>query len=345
MKKIASLILALCMVLSLTACGSSSAPTTTAAPANNAAAAEYTFNLGTNTVEGDIPYYLASYFKEAVEEKSEGKVTVNIYPAGQLGGDDEMIQNIKSGMQDFYTGNLAQVNPYCVQAAVMDEYFAFDDIEHFRRFIDSGFIDVLNEYMKENDMRIIGMAEVGMQQLMSNRPIRSLEDLSGLKIRVLQNKYRLTAWKALGAAPTPMDWGEVYVGLQQKTIDAVEQPFFFICSSKLYEVQDYMLLTNHVAQPAILLMNEDMMQTLPQDIQDLLIECAQQATVKTRSVVDDMMADRLQEIIDNGVEVTEPSDELFAQFRELAHAETELIIEDVGEEFYNLFAEYRDSTR
>ena len=178
-----------------------------------------------------------------------------------------------------------------------------------------------------------------------NKDIKSVEDMKGLKVRVMQNKYHIEAWKNMGAAPTPMDWGEVYVGLQQKMIDAVENPYFFICSSKLYEVQDHILETEHLPQPAALFMSEESFQNLPEDVQKLVLECGEIAKVKTREVSDTMLADRIQEIKDHGVTITKPSDEMLNQLREMVKPSNELIHQDVGDEFYATFSNYLEQTR
>lgn len=345
MKKGFALLLALCTALSLTACGGKSDSENGSKTDEPTSEKTYTLSIGMNSVEGDIPYYLADYFKQAIEEKSGGVVTVDLYPGGQMGGDAELTENVMAGSLDFYCGSISNTVSYVTAGAVLDEHWAFDDLAHFRRFIDSGFMDVLNEEYQKSNMRITAVAEVGMRQLLSNRKIESISDMAGLKVRVMQNKYHIAAWEALGAAPTPMDWGEVYVGLQQKMIDGVEQPYFFICSSKLYEVQNYMLETNHLAQPAALFMSESVYEGLPDDIQALIDECAEIATQQTRQTCDDMMADRLQEIQDNGVEVLQVSAEMLAEMREKVAPVSELIKADVGEEFYNQYASFRDATR
>ncbi|HJB53148.1 MAG TPA: TRAP transporter substrate-binding protein [Candidatus Oscillibacter pullicola] len=347
MKKFLATILAVLMTASLLAgCGGGTPSADSSGSGGESSSGEtYTFSIGMNSVEGDIPYYLADYFKQAIEEKSNGAVTVDLYPGGQMGGDSELIENVMAGALDFYSGNVSNTTPYVTAAAVMDSYWDFDDLEHFRRFLDSEFMDVLNSEYEKVGMRISSVAEVGMRQLMSNKKIETVADMAGLKIRVMQNKYQLAAWEALGAAPTPMDWGEVYVGLQQKMIDAVEQPYFFICSSKLYEVQDYMLMTNHQPQPAVLLMSDDVYQGLPEDIQALVDECAEIAKEKTRETCDNMMEEKLQEIIDNGVEVVEPTAEALEEMRQAVASANALIAEDVGEEFYSQYTSYRDSTR
>jgi len=349
MKKAFAFLLTLCMLLALGACGGGSGTTGQkdggSEPAQSGDSKTYTLSIGLNSVEGDIPYYLADYFKQAMEEKSGGSVKVDLYPGGQMGGDAEMTENVMAGSLDFYCGNISNTVPYVTAGAVLDEHWAFDDLAHFRRFIDSDFMDALNAEYQASNMRITAVAEVGMRHLLSNKKIESVADMKGLKVRVMQNKYHIAAWEALGAAPTPMDWGEVYVGLQQKMIDAVEQPYFFICSSKLYEVQDFMLETNHIAQPAALFMSQSVYQGLPADVQALIDECAEVATQQTRQTCDDMMADRLQEIVDHGVEVSQVPDEMLQEMRELVAPVSELIKADVGEDFYDQYASFRDSTR
>lgn len=346
MKKTLAILMALCMTLALVACGNKEEPTPEKEETKTEAPAEtYTFSIGMNSVEGDVPYYLADFFKQTIEEKSGGAVEVNLYPGGQMGGDAELTENVMAGSLDFYCGNISNTVPYVTAGAVLDEHWGFDNLEHFRRFVDSDFMDQLNDEYKKSNIRIAAVCEVGMRHLLSNKKIETIDDMAGLKVRVMQNKYHIAAWEALGAAPTPMDWGEVYVGLQQKMIDGVEQPYFFICSSKLYEVQDYMLETNHIAQPAALFMSEKVYQGLPADIQALVDECSEIATQKTRETTDSMMADRLQQIKDNGVEVSQVTPELLAEMRELVAPATELIKQDVGEAFFNAYAEARDATR
>lgn len=306
---------------------------------------KYELSIGLNSVEGDIPYYMADFFKQAIEEKSNGAVTIHMYPGGQMGGDNELIENVMAGTLDFYSGNISNTVQYVPPAAVMDSHYSFDDLQHFRRLIDSDFFNILNDEFIKAGMRITSVAEVGMRELMSNKDIKSVEDMKGLKVRVMQNKYHIEAWKNMGAAPTPMDWGEVYVGLQQKMIDAVENPYFFICSSKLYEVQDHILETEHLPQPAALFMSEESFQNLPEDIQKLVLECGEIAKVKTREVSDTMLADRIQEIKDHGVTITKPSDEMLNQLREMVKPSNELIHQDVGDEFYATFSKYLEQTR
>lgn len=357
-KRLLALFTSLLMVVSLlSACNSTPAPAAGTAdpgkPAQNTPAPgdaakttpTYTWSIGMNSVEGDIPYYMAEKFKELVEEKSAGDIQVNLYPGGQMGGDAELTENVIAGTLDFYCGNTSNTVPYVTAASVLDGHWEFDSMDHFRRMMDGDFFGILNAEYEKAGMRMISFAEVGERQLMSNRPINVLSDLNGLKVRVMQNKYHIAAWQALGASPTPMDWGEVYVGLQQKMIDAVEQPYFFICSNKLYEVQSYMLKTHHMVQPAVLFMSQNVYSALPDDIKALVDECGQEAKEYTRGVCDDLTSQRYQEILDKKVTVSEVTPELLAQMRELVAPATGLIRQDVGDAFFDQYAACRDAAR
>lgn len=159
MKKFLAAILAVLMTASLLAgCGGGTTSADSSGSGDSSSGGTYTFSIGMNSVEGDVPYYLADYFKQAIEEKSNGAITVDLYPGGQMGGDSELIENVMAGALDFYSGNVSNTTPYVTAAAVMDSYWDFDDLEHFRRFLDSEFIDVLNSEYEKVGMRISSVA-------------------------------------------------------------------------------------------------------------------------------------------------------------------------------------------
>ncbi len=311
----------------------------------NVAQAKTVLSVGMNSVEGDVPYYLAEYFKKAVEEKSKGEVEVKLYPGGQMGGDAEMVENVMSGALDFYSGTISATVPYIPAGAVLDGHWDFDSIAHFRKFLDTGILNEFNKIYADKGMKIVAVAEVGMRNLLSNKKLNTLDDIKGLKVRTMQNKHHINAWKAIGAAPTPMDWSEVYVGLQQKMIDGVEQPYFFIVSAKLYEVQDYMLETQHMAQPASLIMSTAVYNGLPKEVQKIVDEASVEAVQNTRKTVDEMMAGRLKIIKDNGVEVSQASPEMLAEMRKLVAEANDVIKKDVGDEFYAKYKKALEDAR
>ena len=127
MKKTLATLIALAMILALAACGGKSEPSAgneKDSAGNTPAPAEtYTFSIGMNSVEGDVPYYLAEFFKQAMEEKGGSAVEVNLYPGGQMGGDAELTENVMAGSLDFYCGNISNTVPYVTAGAVLDEHW------------------------------------------------------------------------------------------------------------------------------------------------------------------------------------------------------------------------------
>lgn len=118
MKKFLAAILAVLMTASLLAgCGGGTTSADSSGSGDSSSGGTYTFSIGMNSVEGDVPYYLADYFKQAIEEKSNGAITVDLYPGGQMGGDSELIENVMAGALDFYSGNVSNTTPYVTAAA------------------------------------------------------------------------------------------------------------------------------------------------------------------------------------------------------------------------------------
>ena len=142
----------------------------------------------------------------------------------------------------------------------------------------------------------------------SNKEVSSFADFKGQKIRTMENPYHLAFWKAIGANPTPMSFSEVYIGLQQHTIDAQENPYEVIVSNNLYEQQDYVVNTNHVPHLITLIMNDEFFKDMPAEDQAVLEEAAEIATAYARQASDDRIADRVRIIEDSGTEILDIDD-------------------------------------
>ena len=143
----------------------------------------------------------------------------------------------------------------------------------------------------------------------TNKPVSDIEDFKGQKIRTMENSYHLAFWKSLGANPTPMSFSEVYIGLQQHTIDAQENPYEVIVSNKLYEQQDYVVETNHLPHLISLIVNDDFFKNLSQEEQAIMTEAAEIATEYAREQSDERIADRIAVIDESGTQVLTLSDD------------------------------------
>ena len=338
-------------MLSLAACSGGSGTATTAAPAATTAAAEaagtesaaagdvveisdsYTWTVAMNVADTTLNYKMMAKFKELVEAKSAGKITVNLYANGQLGNDTEQMQGLIEGQNDFVTTITSGMPSFVKEYAVFDCPNVFPNLETMRAVLDDdSFVEALNVYSEAAGIRLMGLADAGFRQTTSNIEVHSLEDFKGLKIRVIQNPYHIAYWQNLGANATAMDFSEVYVGLQQKTIDAQENPYMNIVANKFYECQDYVIETNHLGHVIVFLMNNNLYSSLPAEVQALVDECAKEAVAYTRGLADESIAADKATIEASGTTIIELDPQVTDKMKEMAAPVYDQIRADIGDE-------------
>nr|WP_072514110.1 TRAP transporter substrate-binding protein [Ndongobacter massiliensis] len=254
------------------------------------------------------PYNLGLLkFAELVEEKTDGKVKVDVFHSSQLGNERDMVEGLQLGTLEMALISTAPLSSFTTDFLVFDLPFIFKDAPHAREVLDGPIGDRLFATLK--DQMVIGLAywENGFRSVTNNaRPIETPADLAGLKIRTMENPVHMDSFSALGAAPTPMAFGELFTALQQKTIDGQENPLPIVDTSKFYEVQKYLSLTEHFYAPAPLLVSEDFFEKLPEDIQKAIQEAAYEARDYERAQIDEMNARLLTELEDRGMEINAP---------------------------------------
>jgi TRAP-type transport system periplasmic protein len=172
---------------------------------------------------------------------------VRFPPAGQLGDYKQLQENLQQGVMDVVIESIGTLSRFHKAAGVESMPYLFRDYRHYVKVWEGPIGEEMKQVLaKEGNFLVLGHMFRGFRQLTSNRPVRSIEDLRGLKIRVSPMKERLVTWKVFGASPTPMAWGEVFSALQQGVIDAQENPLPTILFGSLYEVQKYLTLTSHM---------------------------------------------------------------------------------------------------
>jgi TRAP-type C4-dicarboxylate transport system substrate-binding protein len=167
----------------------------------------------------------------------------------------------------------------------------------------------------------------------SNKKIEKIDDFKGIKIRTMENANHIAFWKALSANPTPMAFGEVYIGLQQGTIDGLENPYEGIATSKFYEQQKYLVDTNHVPHLVSLIMSKKIYDSLASSDQELIIQAAQEARDEIRKESDEIMAGRINTIKEGGVTFINLTPEDRKIIREKVKDVNEKITDEVGIDF------------
>lgn len=203
---------------------------------------------------------MAAVFKSLVETGTEGRVKVQLFPNGQLGKDNEVIQQVRDGIVESTISSAGGVAAHYKPVGVFDMPFAFRDISVATKVIDLGSDfgkKISADLQAKTGLKTIGLLDSGGFFAISNskRPIRTAADMAGLRIRTMTLPTHETTVKALGGQPTPLPWAEVYTSLQTGVADGQMNPIPIIAFARFDEVQKYLSITNHVITPYFWLMN------------------------------------------------------------------------------------------
>lgn len=220
-------------------------------------------------------WYLGlDYFSKILDERSNGRIRLDVYHSEQLAKEIESIRLIQAGIIDMTTTG-STLNNWIEVAAFCELPFLLRDSTDMQNLIKSPVGKRIEKEMLEvTGLRPLGYFQRGARHLTSNRPIRHPDELNGLIIRVPNVPSFVTAWSALGAKPTPMAFSEVFTSLQQGTIEAQENPFALIKSAGFAEVQKYLNLTEHVVSWVYPVIGEKQLNAMPSDLRKIFLEAA-----------------------------------------------------------------------
>jgi TRAP-type transport system periplasmic protein len=321
MKKTVKNWMAVCSVLSLTGvllagCGSA-APTSTGGstagqpasskPANGSAK---TMRIGIGLNDKSTEYKGTEKFKELAEKYTNGSVQVQLYPSGQLGADLNMTQQLQTGTLECTIPSTSPVANIVPEYAVYDLPFVFKDEKVADTVLDGPFGQKLLDKLPASGIVGLGYWENGFRDLTnSKRAIKTSADLSGIKLRVMQNPVHIDFWKALGANPTPMSFDQVFNALQQNVIDGQENPVQTIYTQKMYEVQKYMTVTHHVYTPFVFLVSKIWWDQLTPDQQQSLKKAEKEAGDYQRQINREEAKTDVEAIKQKGVAVNTLTDD------------------------------------
>ena len=222
---------------------------------------------------GNIWYETAEAYAKAVEEKSGGKVKIQIAHSGSTGDWPSSIEGLKIGTNDIVLQSIGTLDRYNILPGIEAWPYLLRDVDHFKKvYYGPVGTEFMEEVAKKTSFRIIGAGYRGARWLTSNKPVANLADLQGLKMRVPPLKmYRMT-WDLLGASTVPMGPAELFTSLQQGVVDGQENPLEYVQFSKFYEVQKYGIDTRHVIGAMTWIFSDARFKRLPADVQTLLKE-------------------------------------------------------------------------
>lgn len=298
----------------------------------------YAWPLATCSTEDTITHVFAQTFAEEVERLSGGEMEIQVYPQSTLGGDRELMESCKDGDIPFVVQSPAPQVSFMPELCVFDTPCVFDDIEEARAAIDDPeFFSVIQGIYEDAGYQILGMADQCFRVMTSSEPFTGMESFKGQKIRTMENTYHIQFWNAVGASPTPMTFSEVYIGLQQGTIDAQENAYELIVSAKLYEQQEVLVQTNAVPDYITLIVSDDFFRDLDKEQQQIIREAAAIAQEKARESADERREQREEELAAEGMDIVEIDQQTWEEMQEACQPVYENIRKQAGDELVDLY--------
>lgn len=352
-KKAAALGLAMAMAMSLGACGGKSGSTGDTSGSRTAQAQSgnqksggdtYTISIGSISAETLPEVRAAAEFKAALEEKTDGRIKVEIFANGQLGGDRQMVESIELGTLDIALVPVSVFTTYDERFGILDMPFAFTDAKQAFAAVDGELGDYLNRVMDEKSgMYNLGYMLNGVRHMVNGKkPVNEPADLAGMKIRIMESPIYESMFKALGANPTPMSFGDVYTSLQQSVIDGFECSANFIYDMKFYEIQDYFSLTAHTISLLAVPVNKQKYDSLPDDLRVIFDECIDTYLINNQRETtigeDDTYLEKLKEV---GMQINEISPENHQKFLTAVEPMYQQYEAQFGAEIFDLLKKYQ----
>jgi TRAP-type transport system periplasmic protein len=280
-----------------------------------ACAAEFTYKLA-NQVPATHPMTVfAQKAANRIREQSGGRLDIQLFPNNQLGGDTDMLSQLRSGALEFFTISPVVLSNLVPAAAISGIGFAFPDYETAWRALDADLGAYVRAQIAKSGLTAMpSIWDSGYRQVTtSSRPINSAQDLKGLKIRVPVTPLWTSMFKGLGAAPAAINFAEVYSSLQTRIVDAQETPLVSIQAAKLYEVQKFCSLTNHVWDGYWLTANTRAWERLPKDLQEIAAKNFTEAAAEQRLENKRLNGSLKADLEKSGLSFNEPTD--IASFR------------------------------
>lgn len=281
-------------------------PLATAVPA-----AEIELKLAWLTADSATdPYAIAARaFKTEIETAMPDRVEVSLFPNRQLGDDKEILEGLQFGTIDMGIITNAVVANLEPTYQLVDLPFLFGNAEQAHDVLDGPVGEQLAENLREHGVVSLGAAEGGFRNMINNtRPVRTPEDVEGVKYRTMQNPVFIEMFSSLGGSPVPMAWGEVFTAMQQGAVDGLEIPTSVVNSNNYADVTKYLSFTRHTYSAIHLLMSERSFEGLPEDVQQAVVDAGEAAIEAQRAAVAAAEAEVVQALQDKGMEINDIED-------------------------------------
>lgn len=269
-----------------------------------------TFKVAVGDAQGSAQWEMASKFKSSFESKVAGKHKVDLFPNGQLGSEETTINSASMGTLDFSVLAVNNITPFSPTVGVLTLPYVIQSTEDAKKLV-TGEVgkELTANTVRDAGVRIVGWTFSGFRVLTnSKKPIRTLADLKGLKIRVPKNEIMIASYQAWGINPTPMAWSETFTALQQGVVDGQDNPYITVSSMKFSEVQKHITNIRYVFSLEPIIVGEGIFKKQPADVQKAILEAGAEATEHSYKWLAETEGRIKKELTAKGMKITDPAD-------------------------------------
>lgn len=331
MKKLVALMLVLALVL--VGCSSAPAGGTDEGTAVEETQEKYVIRAGIGLNDQHPQFKGLEVFKEYVEKESDGRIEVQLFHSSQLGDDIQMMEALQLGSQEMTCPSTAPITSIDKRFMAFDLPFLFPNPEVADAILDGPIGQELLDGLPEHGLIGLAYWENGYRHLTNSKvAVSTPADMSGLKIRTMENQVHLDFFRGMGANPTPMPFGELFTAMQQGVVDGQENPVPTIYLQNFDEVQDYTTLTGHVYSPFVFMMSKIFWDKLPADLQEIVQTGAIVARDEQRAINREYTEELTEGLREKGMTVIELTPEQQQMFQEATRPTVEKFRDEIGAE-------------
>lgn len=267
-----------------------------ALPRAGHAAGSLRFKMGFNDPDGSVYVQGGKKIAEEIARLTDNQIQVDVYSSAQLGGERDMYEGAQIGSIDMPTCVNTVLSSFIPEATILDQPFIFDNADQAHAAIDGKVGDLIAQKSLTQGVHLVGWLESGFRDVFSDRPIKSLDDFKGFKIRTMENRMQIAAFNALGAVATPMAYGELFTALQQRTVDGCENAVGNMITSRFYEVLKHVTYTHHQFTYIAVGFSDKAWNQIPKPLQPKVMEAVHNGVVFQRKLLEDFNAGSIDQL-------------------------------------------------
>ncbi|KSU64666.1 hypothetical protein AS034_02180 [[Bacillus] enclensis] len=305
MKKIMIIFTLVILSFGLAACNGSNQETNSGTASSASGGEEMTIRLGSHLPPSHSVIAVTEKFKEIVEGKSDGRITVEIHPSGELGGQSELIQSLQVGSVEMTINDAGVLSNFAPKVGVLDLPYTFKDYDHVHKVLDSPVAEELEKELDAIGIKSIGWVDSAFRDLLVNKEVSSIKDVNGLKIRVPDAPQYLRTVQSWGASASTIPWGDLYTSLETGVVDGFEGSAESIHSSALHEVVDYRVPTEHIFTVLSLNISKSVFEGMSSEDQKLIEEAGREAALYGRDLAMERDVEYKEKLEEEGLKTLE----------------------------------------